>query len=112
MKIRLIIAWVCNLVDTAATLDLIRQYGDWEINPISAWLLQWPPVFAAVKLVVMSIAVAFCWWKRDWKLPKFLWWKLEWRPCIIASCVLCVEYLAVAVYYMIVYALLSMLGVA
>jgi hypothetical protein len=94
MKIRLIIAWVCNLVDTAATLDLIRQYVDWEINPISAWLLQWPPVFAAVKLVVMSIAVAFCWWQRNWRL------------CKAASWVLCVEYLAVAVYYMIVYAVL------
>jgi hypothetical protein len=42
----------------------------------------------------MSIAVAFCWWQRDWWL------------CKAASWVLCVEYLAVAVYYMIVYSVI------
>lgn len=66
MIARLIIAWVCNLFDTAATLHLLFRYGGWEANPICAWLLRWPPVFVAVKLIVMSVAVAFCWWKRDW----------------------------------------------
>lgn len=92
MKIRLIIAWLCNLIDTAATLHLFFTVDGEELNPITAWLLQCPPVFAVVKLVVMSSAVAFIWWKRDGWL------------CKIASWVLCVEYLAVAVYYMIVYA--------
>ena len=39
MVTRLIITWICNLIDTAATLHLYLVYGGVELNPISAVLL-------------------------------------------------------------------------
>ena len=91
MFIRLIIAWICNLIDTIATVHLYTNYDGTELNPISSALLQSPPVFIAFKLVVMTIAVAFLWWKQDWVLCKVLSW------------ILFIEYLLVAFYYLIVY---------
>lgn len=94
MAFRLIIAWLCNFIDTAATLHLYAQ-GHEELNPISSILLQSPPLFATFKLTTMTIAVMFCWWKRDWNL------------CKVASWIFFIEYLLVAIYYMFVYLLLA-----
>lgn len=91
MFIRLIIAWICNLIDTIATVHLYTNYDGTELNPISAVLLRTPLVFIAFKLIVMTIAVAFLWWKQDWMLCKVLSW------------VLFIEYLLVVFYYLIVY---------
>lgn len=91
MNIRLIVAWICNLIDVIATLHLYTQYNGKEINPISAFLLKSPPVFVTVKIVTMSIAVAFMWWRKDWKISKVLSW------------ILFIEYLLVALYYLIIY---------
>ena len=93
MGVRLITAWLCNLIDTAATIHLFLQYGNWELNPISAWLLgRSPLLFAGYKLLCMTALVVLCWWKRDWKLSK------------AASWLVFVNYTAVTVYYMAVYA--------
>lgn len=91
MLTRLLITYLCNLLDIVATLHLSATQNGEELNPIAAWLLQFPPLFVTVKMVVMTTAVAFMWWKRDWRL------------CEIASWILCIEYLLVACYYLIVY---------
>lgn len=88
MLFRLITAWLCNLFDVYSTLYFYTYFEGEELNPISAWLLQSPPLFVIVKLTVMTIAVAFCWWKRDWKL------------CEAVSWILFVEYMLVAAYYL------------
>lgn len=95
MGTRLATTWLCNLIDTAATLHLFFAYEGEELNPISAALLRISPLlFVIVKLVVMSGAVAFCWWKRDWPF------------CEAVSWVLFFEYLLLALYYLYVYTIL------
>ena len=88
MLFRLITAWLCNLFDVISTLYFYTYFDGEELNPISDWLLQWSPVFIAVKLTVMTIAVVFCWLKQDWKF------------CNIVSWILLIEYLLVATYYL------------
>ena len=90
MKVRLIISYLCNLIDTIATLYFYTYYDGVELNPISAELLQSPMLFIAFKLAVMTIAVMFLWWKRDWKF------------CRVTSWVLLIEYLLVTFYYAII----------
>lgn len=96
MVTRLIITWLCNLFDAAVTACLCVTFGPGgELNPISAFLLQWPTLFVAYKLVLMTILVALLWWKREWKL------------CEVISWIFSIEYLLVAIYYMFVYLLLA-----
>lgn len=94
MILRLIITYLCNLIDTIATVYFYIVYDGTELNPISAELLQSPPLFIAFKLIVMTISVAFMWWKRDWKF------------CKVVSWILFIEYLLVALYYLIITLLL------
>lgn len=94
MFIRLIIAWICNLIDTIATVHLYTNYDGTELNPISAVLLRTPQTFVTFKLVVMTIAVAFLWWKRDWNLCKVMGW------------ILFIEYLLVVFYYLMIYTII------
>ena len=94
MLLRLAIAWICNLIDIVATLFFYTQYEGEELNPISAELLHSPPLFVTVKLAVLTGAVAFIWWKRDWLFCKAVSW------------VLFIEYLAVALYYLFCYTIL------
>lgn len=92
MLFRLIIAWICNLIDTVATVYLYTNFDGEELNPISDWLLsQSTTVFAAFKIAVMTVAVLFIWWKQDMKF------------CRVASWILFVEYLLVAFYYLIIF---------
>lgn len=96
MAVRLIIAWLCNLIDTIATVHLYTTYDGNELNPISAMLLKISPLlFVAFKLIVMTIAVMLCCWKRDWSL------------CKVASWILFIEYMFVAIYYIFAYLLLA-----
>ena len=94
MLFRLITAWFCNLFDVISTLYFYTYFEGEELNPISNWLLQWPPAFVTVKVIVMTIAVAFCLWKRDWKF------------CNIVSWILFIEYLLVAAYYLFLFAII------
>jgi hypothetical protein len=91
MLFRLIAIWICNLIDTIATVYLYVNYDGTEINPICAELLKNPPLFTIVKVAIMSIAVLFLLWKKDWIL------------CKIASWILFIEYLLIAIYYICVY---------
>ena len=94
MIVRLIMVWLCNYIDTLATLHLSANYVGTELNPISVIFLQSPLLFVAFKLTVMTIAVMFLWWRRDWKL------------CKVISWILFIEYILVAIYYVIVYSFL------
>ena len=91
MKTRLIIAWIGNLIDTVATLYLTIQFGGFELNPISAMLLQFPRLFIFVKLFSLTVAVIGIWIFRD-------------RPFFkVASWILFIEYSAVALYYICIF---------
>lgn len=95
MGARLAIAYLGNLIDTAATLHLYLVYEGEELNPISAWLLsKSPTLFVTYKLVMMTLLVVLTWWKRDWLLSKF------------ASWIVFVSYVSVSLYYLFVYAIL------
>ncbi len=94
MIYRILIAWIGNLIDTVATVQLYTRGLGVEINPLSAWLLRCPVVFVVVKMALMSIAVWSCWRERRRKVFQ------------VASWVLCTEYLAVAAYYAVAWHLL------
>lgn len=94
MVTRLILAWLCNLIDVIATVYLCTYCNGEELNPISAELLNSPPLFIAFKLIVMTIAVLFMWWRQDTKF------------CKVASWILFIEYLLVAFYYVIVFTII------
>ena len=95
MLFRLITTWAFNLIDTIATVYFYIFYEGTELNPISAAMLtQSPILFIIFKLIVVSYAVWFIWWKRDWKF------------CKVASWVLFIEYLLVALYYLVITILL------
>lgn len=88
IKALLLTAFLGNLIDTAATLYL-SSLGYIEANPVMAWLLQWPAVFAEVKIGAMTAAV---WW---------LWKRRGDRYAALAATVAAVVYGAVSVYYIV-----------
>ena len=67
MKIKLIIAWIGNLIDAFATVYLLSNYSCfYEVNPFMAWLLQFPVLAVVCKLVVISVILAFLYYaERD-----------------------------------------------
>lgn len=91
MLLRLIIIWICNLIDTMATVYLYTNYDATELNPICAELLKNLPLFTIVKISIMSMAVLFLMWKKDWIF------------CKITSWILFIEYLLIAIYYICVF---------
>lgn len=59
MKTKLIIAYIGNIIDAAATLVLTQCFGFKEINPIMAWLLQWPVLATFFKIAVVTCVLVF-----------------------------------------------------
>ena len=88
MKTRLTIAFLGNLIDTSATLYL-SSLGYMEANPVMAWMLRWPAVFAGVKIGAMTAVV---WW---------LWKRRGDRYAALAATAAAVIYGAVSVYYIV-----------
>lgn len=86
MKTRLTIAYVGNLIDIIATL-YFTSIGFVEINPIMAWLLQWPILFIAVKILVMTFYVILLWYARHEMMA------------VIASWFASLLYGGIAIYY-------------
>jgi hypothetical protein len=75
MLFRLITAWICNLFDVVSTLYFYFNFDGEERNPISAWLLQWPPLFVAVKIVGMTVLVGLLLYKKEWLFCRIVeWW--------------------------------------
>lgn len=73
MKTPLLIAYLGNAIDTAATIYL-SGLGYTEINPIMAPLLQWPALFALVKCCAMGYALRILWRNRAHQMAKVLAW--------------------------------------
>ena len=73
MKNLLFIAYLGNLIDTAATIYL-TGLGYTEINPIMAPLLRFPALFAVVKLCAMGCALHILWRNRAHKAATVLAW--------------------------------------
>lgn len=88
MRTRLTIAFLGNLIDTAATLYL-SSLGYIEANPVMAWLLRWPAAFVGVKIGAMTAVV---WW---------LWKRRGDRNAALAATVAAAIYGAVSVYYIV-----------
>lgn len=73
MKLLLFIAWLGNLIDTAATLYL-AGLGYHEANPIMRPLLQYPLAFVVVKLCTMAAVLQWLWNERNNKLAMITSW--------------------------------------
>ena len=86
MKAFLIIAWLCNLIDTIATVYL-TSIGYVEANPVMAQLLSYPLLFITVKTLLMTGLCAYLWLKRTDKHAKPL------------ATLAAIVYGAIAVYY-------------
>ena len=93
MKTRLIIAFIGNLIDAAATLYL-TSLGYTEANPVMARLLQYPVLFATVKMALMTTVLLWIWKRRGD------------RKASVASWIAAVTYAAIAIYYVIFFAFL------
>jgi hypothetical protein len=91
MKIRLILIWLFNLIDTAATLYLYWFHDGVELNPLAALLLPYPQLFANVKLGAMTVVMWLILRRRDAVL------------CKAASWILFIEYFLVTIYYAIMF---------
>ena len=59
----LLIAYFGNLIDIMTTLTLIEQ-GFYELNPVMRPLLDYPGLFATVKIVAMTGICLFLWKRR------------------------------------------------
>lgn len=88
MTTLLTLAFLGNLIDTAATLYL-SSLGYIEAHPVMARLLQWPAVFAGVKIGAMTAVV---WW---------LWKRRGDKYAALAATVSAMVYGAVSVYYIV-----------
>lgn len=93
MKTLLLIAYLGNLIDTAATLYL-HSLGFVEANPVMARLLCHPVAFAAVKIVAMTAVV---WW---------IWRRRGDRKASAAAWIAAAVYGGVAIYYVLFFTLL------
>ena len=69
----LIIAYIGNIIDTAATLYLMDK-GFIEVNPFMAMLLQSPFIFALVKIGVMTLLALRLWACRENKYARIAAW--------------------------------------
>lgn len=58
-KAKLIIAGIGNVIDIVATLILINYFGLVEVNPLMGWLLQWPWIAVATKLIAINGILLF-----------------------------------------------------
>lgn len=69
--VKLTIALLGNIIDTLATLYHCSYVADFtELNPCMRYLLQWPWVFAATKILAVSGIVLWLWRERDSKYAR------------------------------------------
>ncbi|MBQ8331131.1 MAG: hypothetical protein IJX94_01360 [Clostridia bacterium] len=75
MKLRLILLYVFNIIDTITTLYLTQIIGLEEANPVCRFLLSVGPVlFVVVKLAVVTFCCWDLWRLRDEKLAQIATW--------------------------------------
>ena len=88
MKLRLIIAFIGNLIDVIATLYL-THLGYAEANLVMAQLLCQPGLFILIKITLMAIALLWIWKRQGDQLAN------------AASWIAAIMYGAIAIYYAI-----------
>lgn len=64
MKTKLTIAGIGNIIDAVATFILTQYFGFLEINPIMAWLLQWPILAVVSKVIVVTGILLFAYYTK------------------------------------------------
>lgn len=92
MKLRLIIAYFGNIIDTLATLYFINK-GFIEINFLMALLINIPWLFVIIKIGVMTIIIIRLWMCRENKYAQ------------IASWIVMILYGIISIYYGIIIAI-------
>jgi hypothetical protein len=70
---KFIAIFVFNVIDIIATL-ITTQNGFVEVNPVAAFLLQSPALFAVVKLAVCSIVLYWLYRNRQNRLANIASW--------------------------------------
>lgn len=73
MKTPIMIIWMGNLIDLAATLCL-TELGYQEANPFMAALLPYPALFATVKIGAMAAATWILWRNRGYRSARVTAW--------------------------------------
>lgn len=77
MGIRLIIVYLLNIFDLAATWYWVSKYGmDFELNPIGRILLSNSPAAVIVKVGLVGICLFYIYENKENKLAKIASWFL------------------------------------
>lgn len=90
---KLAFIWLCNLIDTLATLHFFNTGMFVELNPFMAFLLKNPIVFAIVKIGAMTVILVRLWSVKEDRRAK------------IAMNVGCWIYGVIAAYYIAIFLL-------
>ena len=64
-NLKLLLIWLCNLIDTFATLCLYQTGMFEELNPVMALLLHHPFLFTIIKISVITIVLLRLWKERE-----------------------------------------------
>ena len=67
IKTKLIIAGVGNFIDAMATYILTQYLGFIEINPTMDWMLQWPELAIAFKIISVTAILLFAYYTKRQK---------------------------------------------
>lgn len=94
IKSRFIIAGIGNFIDAIATFILTQFYGFLEVNPIMAWLLQYPLLTVFLKITVVSSVLVYAYRQEHNKYTSIL--------ATFAACL----YGAIAIYYIVFFIIL------
>lgn len=94
IKSRFITAGIRNLIDAIATYILTQFYGFLEVNPIMAWLLQYPLLTVFLKITVASGVLIYAYRQEHNKYTSIL--------ATFAACL----YGAIAIYYIVFFIIL------
>lgn len=77
MEIRLLIAYLLNIVDLAATYFWVKQYGiDFELNPLGRIILSDPSLAMIVKVGFIGACFFYIYEHKENKLAKSVSWFL------------------------------------
>ena len=95
---RIITIFICNIIDAIATLFLNSTGIFIELNPIMRYLLHSPIAFIVFKMGIVTLVL------------KWLWRSIHDRKVQIIVDICWIEYLLVAIYYIIICSLYLILS--
>lgn len=92
-KKRILTIFLCNIIDTVATLCLYSTGMFVELNPVMRYFLHSPTAFIIFKMSLVIIVLIRLWQERNDRLAQI----------VINIC--WIEYLLLAIYYVVICAL-------